>query len=255
MRRGRPEGDHESVDFGPACQALRQFASRDASPDAWPPRPSGGFSRELAKDRRRFPLERCRRSRRAGSPPHAAFHAVRVTASPAVVTLDLPGEHRMAVAFVASWDGGLYALRVRDGTLLCASRWRNSRAPPFPKRPRSRSRPSTDARAYSPPAARPSTTSTPDRDGGLGTGDPAQLGDGRGSSRRDGGERSLVRGDGIHRRRFYPNRPRARIRGGAQYLAGYRVRGCARGVPASVPFQPIRCDGNSTKVRDFSRTG
>jgi outer membrane protein assembly factor BamB len=41
-----------------------------------------------------------------------------VTASPAVVTLDLPGEHRTAVAFVASWDGGLYALRVRDGTLL-----------------------------------------------------------------------------------------------------------------------------------------
>src|SRR5262245_36445387 len=41
-----------------------------------------------------------------------------VTASPAAVTLDLPGEHRTAVAFVASWDGGLYALRVRDGTLL-----------------------------------------------------------------------------------------------------------------------------------------
>ena len=35
-----------------------------------------------------------------------------------MVTLYLPGEHRMAVAFVASWDGGLYALRVRDGTLL-----------------------------------------------------------------------------------------------------------------------------------------
>src|SRR5262249_55171712 len=83
-----------------------------------------------------------------------AFHAVRVTASPAVVTLDLPGEHRMAVAFVASWDGGLYALRVRDGTLLCASRWRNSRAPPFPKRPPSRSRPSTDARAHSRAVAR-----------------------------------------------------------------------------------------------------
>jgi polyvinyl alcohol dehydrogenase (cytochrome) len=41
-----------------------------------------------------------------------------VTASPAVVTLDLPGERRTAVAFLASWDGGLYALRVRDGTLL-----------------------------------------------------------------------------------------------------------------------------------------
>ena len=41
-----------------------------------------------------------------------------VTGSPAVVTLDLPGEHRTAVAFLASWDGGLYAVRVRDGTLL-----------------------------------------------------------------------------------------------------------------------------------------
>jgi polyvinyl alcohol dehydrogenase (cytochrome) len=41
-----------------------------------------------------------------------------VTASPAVVTLDLPGEKPTAVAFIASWDGNLYALRVRDGTAL-----------------------------------------------------------------------------------------------------------------------------------------
>src|SRR2546428_6656415 len=41
-----------------------------------------------------------------------------VTGSPAVVTLDLPGEGRTAAAFIASWDGNLYALRVRDGTAL-----------------------------------------------------------------------------------------------------------------------------------------
>jgi outer membrane protein assembly factor BamB len=41
-----------------------------------------------------------------------------VTASPAVVTLDLPGEGPTAVAFIASWDDDLYALRVRDGTIL-----------------------------------------------------------------------------------------------------------------------------------------
>ena len=41
-----------------------------------------------------------------------------VTASPAVVTLDLPGEGATPVAFIASWDNNLYALRVRDGTAL-----------------------------------------------------------------------------------------------------------------------------------------
>lgn len=41
-----------------------------------------------------------------------------VTASPAVVTLDLPGEGSTAAAFITSWDGNLYALRVRDGTAL-----------------------------------------------------------------------------------------------------------------------------------------
>ena len=41
-----------------------------------------------------------------------------VTASPAVVTLDLPGEGATPVAFIASWDNSLYALRVRDGTAL-----------------------------------------------------------------------------------------------------------------------------------------
>src|SRR5262245_29194063 len=41
-----------------------------------------------------------------------------VTASPAVVTLDLPTEGHTPVAFIASWDNNLYALRVRDGTAL-----------------------------------------------------------------------------------------------------------------------------------------
>jgi outer membrane protein assembly factor BamB len=41
-----------------------------------------------------------------------------VTASPAVVTLDLLNERRTPVAFIASWDDNLYALRVRDGTAL-----------------------------------------------------------------------------------------------------------------------------------------
>ena len=41
-----------------------------------------------------------------------------VTASPAVVTLDLPAGGHTPVAFIASWDNNLYALRVRDGTPL-----------------------------------------------------------------------------------------------------------------------------------------
>lgn len=41
-----------------------------------------------------------------------------VTASPAVVPLDLPGEGATAVVFIASWDNNLYALRARDGTAL-----------------------------------------------------------------------------------------------------------------------------------------
>src|SRR5438874_5444450 len=39
-----------------------------------------------------------------------------VTASPAVARLHVPGEGRIPVAFIQSWDGNLYALRVRDGT-------------------------------------------------------------------------------------------------------------------------------------------
>ena len=47
-----------------------------------------------------------------------------VTSSPAVVTLDLPGEGATAVALISSWDGYLYALRTRDGTAL----WRHALA-------------------------------------------------------------------------------------------------------------------------------
>jgi polyvinyl alcohol dehydrogenase (cytochrome) len=41
-----------------------------------------------------------------------------VTASPSIVTLDVPGEGRMPLAFVPSWDHNLYALRTRDGSEL-----------------------------------------------------------------------------------------------------------------------------------------
>lgn len=41
-----------------------------------------------------------------------------VTASPAIVALDLPGEHGVRVAFFQSWDGNVYAVRVRDGREL-----------------------------------------------------------------------------------------------------------------------------------------
>jgi outer membrane protein assembly factor BamB len=41
-----------------------------------------------------------------------------VTASPSVVDLDVPNEGRIAVAFIQSWDGNLYALRARNGTEL-----------------------------------------------------------------------------------------------------------------------------------------
>ncbi|MFQ5665431.1 MAG: PQQ-binding-like beta-propeller repeat protein, partial [Candidatus Binatia bacterium] len=48
-----------------------------------------------------------------------------VTASPSVARLDVPGEGRVAVAFIQSWDGNVYALRLRDGTAL----WRFATAP------------------------------------------------------------------------------------------------------------------------------
>ena len=41
-----------------------------------------------------------------------------VTASPSIVTLDVPGEGRTQLAFVPSWDHNLYALRTRDGCEL-----------------------------------------------------------------------------------------------------------------------------------------
>jgi len=39
-----------------------------------------------------------------------------VTGSPSVVRLVLPGEGRLPVAFFQSWDGNVYAVRVRDGS-------------------------------------------------------------------------------------------------------------------------------------------
>ena len=39
-----------------------------------------------------------------------------VTASPSVARLAIPSEGEIAVVFIQSWDGNLYALRARDGT-------------------------------------------------------------------------------------------------------------------------------------------
>jgi polyvinyl alcohol dehydrogenase (cytochrome) len=41
-----------------------------------------------------------------------------VTASPSIVTLDLPGDGQTELALVPSWDHNLYALRTRDGSEL-----------------------------------------------------------------------------------------------------------------------------------------
>src|SRR2546427_10628306 len=41
-----------------------------------------------------------------------------VTASPSVAEVKVPGEGRVQVAFIQSWDHTLYALRTRDGTAL-----------------------------------------------------------------------------------------------------------------------------------------
>ncbi len=41
-----------------------------------------------------------------------------VTASPSIVSLDVPGEGRTQLAFLPSWDHELYALRTRDGSAL-----------------------------------------------------------------------------------------------------------------------------------------
>src|SRR5919109_5252485 len=41
-----------------------------------------------------------------------------VTASPAIARLRLPGEGRLPIVFLQSWDGFLYALRLYEGTEL-----------------------------------------------------------------------------------------------------------------------------------------
>jgi polyvinyl alcohol dehydrogenase (cytochrome) len=48
-----------------------------------------------------------------------------VTAPPVVARLDVPGEGRLAVAYVQSWDGNVYAVRLRDGSEL----WRFATSP------------------------------------------------------------------------------------------------------------------------------
>ena len=40
-----------------------------------------------------------------------------VTASPSVAYVDVPGEGRQKIVFVASWDGNFYALRAANGSL------------------------------------------------------------------------------------------------------------------------------------------
>jgi outer membrane protein assembly factor BamB len=39
-----------------------------------------------------------------------------ITASPSVAVIDLPTEGPTQVVFIQSWDGNLYAIRLRDGT-------------------------------------------------------------------------------------------------------------------------------------------
>jgi outer membrane protein assembly factor BamB len=41
-----------------------------------------------------------------------------VTASPTIARVQVPGEGRIAVAYIQSWDGRVYAVRVRDGSEL-----------------------------------------------------------------------------------------------------------------------------------------
>jgi outer membrane protein assembly factor BamB len=51
-------------------------------------------------------------------PKWSYLTAAIITASPAVAYVDVPGEGRIKVVFVASWDGNLYALRGANGSQL-----------------------------------------------------------------------------------------------------------------------------------------
>src|SRR5437867_9204628 len=55
-----------------------------------------------------------------------------VAAQPAVAELAVPGAGRTQVAFIASWDGYLYALRTRDGTQLWRFRMDEQPGAPYP---------------------------------------------------------------------------------------------------------------------------
>lgn len=55
-----------------------------------------------------------------------------VTASPSVADVNVPGEGRVQVAFVQSWDHVLYALRTRDGTALWRFAMADQPGAPYP---------------------------------------------------------------------------------------------------------------------------
>src|SRR2546427_2800446 len=55
-----------------------------------------------------------------------------VTASPSVAEVKVPGEGRVQVAFIQSWDHTLYALRTRDGTALWRAPLVDQPGAPYP---------------------------------------------------------------------------------------------------------------------------
>src|SRR6266446_5875952 len=55
-----------------------------------------------------------------------------VTASPSVAYVDVPGEGRQKIVFVASWDGNFYALRAANGSRLWSARLKPHPGASFP---------------------------------------------------------------------------------------------------------------------------
>lgn len=56
-----------------------------------------------------------------------------VTASPSVAWVDVPGEGRIKVVYVPSWDGHLYALRARNGSRLWSYRMKQHPGASYPQ--------------------------------------------------------------------------------------------------------------------------
>lgn len=56
-----------------------------------------------------------------------------VTASPSVAWVEVPGEGRIKVAYVPSWDGHLYALRARNGSRLWSFRMKPHPGASYPQ--------------------------------------------------------------------------------------------------------------------------